>query len=38
MFFHSVRFDVLGDVELEVDFEPRERQMGERIAGRDFRV
>jgi N-acetylglutamate synthase-like GNAT family acetyltransferase len=38
MFFHSIGFDVLGYVELQVDFEPRERQMGERIAARDFRV
>lgn len=38
MFFHSVGFDVLGYVELQVDFEQRERQIGERIAARDFRV
>jgi GNAT superfamily N-acetyltransferase len=38
MFFHSVGFDVLGYIELQIDFEPREREVGERIAARDFRV
>jgi N-acetylglutamate synthase-like GNAT family acetyltransferase len=37
-FFHSIGFDVLGYVQLQVDFEPRERRVGERIAGRNFRV
>jgi N-acetylglutamate synthase-like GNAT family acetyltransferase len=27
MFFHSVGFDVLGYIELQIDFEPREREM-----------
>jgi N-acetylglutamate synthase-like GNAT family acetyltransferase len=38
LFFHSCGFDVLGYIELQVDFEPRERRIGERIAARDFRV
>ena len=37
-FFHSIGFDVLGYVQLQVDFEPRERRVGERIAERKFRV
>ena len=37
-FFRSVGFDVLGYVQLQVDFEPRERRLGEHIAGCDFRV
>jgi hypothetical protein len=37
-FFHSVGFDVLGHVQLQVDLEERKRHAGERIAGRYFRV
>jgi N-acetylglutamate synthase-like GNAT family acetyltransferase len=37
-FFRSVGFDVLGNVQLQVDIEPRERRVGESIAGCDFRV
>jgi GNAT superfamily N-acetyltransferase len=37
-FFHAVGFDVLGRVELQIDFEPRDRRAGERLGGRDFRV
>ncbi len=37
-FFHAVGFDVLGRVELQIDFEPRDRRPGERIGQRDFRV
>jgi GNAT superfamily N-acetyltransferase len=37
-FFHALGFDVLGRVDLRIDFEPIERTAGERIAGREFRV
>jgi N-acetylglutamate synthase-like GNAT family acetyltransferase len=37
-FFHSVGFDVLTYLRLEIDFEPRERYAAERIARLDFRV
>jgi|ERR671923_1416012 GNAT superfamily N-acetyltransferase len=37
-FFHSVGFDVLGYLELQIEFQPRERRGGERIGGREFRV
>ena len=40
-FFHKLGFDILGHMELFMDFGPAERQiwkLGERMAGRDFRV
>jgi len=37
-FFHSVGFDVLSYLRLEIDFQPRERRGDERIADREFRV
>jgi GNAT superfamily N-acetyltransferase len=37
-FFHAMGFDVLSYLRLEIDFEPRERHLAERIADRDFRV
>jgi N-acetylglutamate synthase-like GNAT family acetyltransferase len=37
-FFHTVGFDVLGYVQLQIDLEARERRLGQRIAGREFRV
>jgi GNAT superfamily N-acetyltransferase len=40
-FFHELGFDILGHIELFMDFGPVERQVwksGERMAGRDFRV
>ena len=37
-FFHALGFDVLGRVDLRIDFERFERTAGERIAGREFRV
>lgn len=40
-FFHELGFDVLGHIELFMDFGPTDRQVwrpGERMAGRDFRV
>jgi hypothetical protein len=40
-FFHELGFDVLGQVELFMDFGPAARQIwqpGEQIADRDFRV
>jgi GNAT superfamily N-acetyltransferase len=37
-FFHELGFDVLGSVQLQIDLEPRERRLGETIAGRDFKV
>jgi len=40
-FFHAAGFDILGQIELFIDFRPLERQVwrsGEHIAGRNFRV
>ena len=37
-FFHALGFDVLARVDTQLDLDPRSRQPGERIAGRDFRV
>ena len=40
-FFHQLGFDILGQIELFMDFGPVERQvwqLGERMAGKDFRV
>ncbi len=40
-FFHGLGFDILGQIELVVDFAPIERQgwkPGPRIAGKDFRL
>jgi ribosomal protein S18 acetylase RimI-like enzyme len=40
-FFHAMGFDILGQIELFVDFGTADRQVwkqGERFAGRDFRV
>jgi GNAT superfamily N-acetyltransferase len=40
-FFHEMGFDILGHIELFMDFGPEEGQvwrLGERIAGRDFGV
>jgi GNAT superfamily N-acetyltransferase len=37
-FFHTLGFDVLGRVDLRLDFEETERRLGERIAGCAFRV
>ena len=40
-FFHKLGFDILGQIELFMDFGPADRQIwkrGERIASRDFRV
>lgn len=40
-FFHKLGFDILGQIELFMDFVPRDPQiwkMGESVAGRDFRV
>jgi GNAT superfamily N-acetyltransferase len=39
--FHELGFDIMGQVELFMDFYPRERQIwrsGQRLADRDFRV
>jgi GNAT superfamily N-acetyltransferase len=39
-FFHSLGFDILGQLDLEMDFVARGREVwlpGERLAGRDFR-
>jgi len=40
-FFHGLGFDILGQIELFMDFGPADRQvwqLGERMAGKDFRV
>jgi ribosomal protein S18 acetylase RimI-like enzyme len=40
-FFHKMGFDILGQIELFMDFSPVARQvwkLGERVADRDFRV
>jgi len=40
-FFHKLGFDVLGQVEMYLDFRPRDRQDwkgNERLAGKEFRV
>lgn len=40
-FYHELGFDILGQVEMFMDFGPADRQVwksGERMAGRDFRV
>ncbi len=40
-FFHKLRFDILGQIELFMDFGPADRQIwkrGEQIASRDFRM
>lgn len=40
-FFHKLGFDILGHIELFMDFGPEDRQVwksGEQIAGRDFKV
>lgn len=40
-FFHELGFDILGHIELFMDFGPADRQLwkpGERMAGRDFSV
>jgi L-amino acid N-acyltransferase YncA len=39
--FHQLGFDILGRIELFMDFGPADRQVwkpGERLAGREFRV
>ncbi len=37
-FFHTAGFDVIGYLELQIDFEPRERKRGHTIAGLQFRI
>ncbi len=40
-FFHGSGFNVLGEIEMFMDFRPADRQtwkVGERVAGREFRV
>jgi GNAT superfamily N-acetyltransferase len=40
-FFHQLGFDILGHIELFMDFTPADHQVwkpGERLAGRDFRI
>lgn len=40
-FFHKLGFNILGHIELFMDFGPEDRQvwnLGERLAGRDFKI